>query len=510
MAEQTLHQSLDKFPLYIHNSFSRKKELFKPIHEGKVGLYVCGPTVYGDPHLGHARSAITFDIVYRYLQFLGYKVRYVRNITDVGHLENELAGEGEDKISKKARLEQLEPMEVVQQYTNSYHHSLQQLNVIPPSIEPRASGHIIEQIETIKKILEAGYAYETNGSVYFNLSKYIEDYEYGKLSGKVLEDLQTGNRETEGLTEKKGMHDFALWKKAAPEHIMRWESPWGEGFPGWHVECTAMCTKYLGEHFDIHGGGLDLQFPHHEAEIAQNVAAFGNTPVNYWMHHNLVTIDGQKMSKSLGNFITVQELFEGNHNRLTRAWHPMIIRFFTLQAHYRSPVDFSEGALESAEKGFQKLMGARAVADKLPEVSGKTETAEDKALRDYADDCYRNMSDDFNTPRTIASLFELASKIYSIKNGQVAAGQLQPETLKYALLTFNGFIDDVLALKPLEEAASGEGKTDELVQVLIQLRKDARTVRNFDMADKIRDRLQEIGIRLKDEKGGETTYEIEG
>lgn len=509
MAEQTLHPSLDQFPLYIQNSLSRKKELFKPIHEGKVGLYVCGPTVYGDPHLGHARSAITFDAVNRYLQFLGYRVRYVRNITDVGHLENEVAGEGEDKISKKARLEELEPMEVVQQYTNSYHYSLQQLNVIPPSIEPRASGHIIEQIETIEKILEAGYAYETNGSVYFNLSKYIEDYEYGKLSGKVLEDLQTGSRETEGLTEKKGMHDFALWKKAAPEHIMRWNSPWGEGFPGWHVECTAMCTKYLGEHFDIHGGGLDLQFPHHEAEIAQNVAAFGDAPVNYWMHHNLVTIDGQKMSKSLGNFITVQELFEGKHDRLTRAWHPMIVRFFTLQAHYRSPVDFSEDALESAEKGLKKLMGARALTDGLPEPTGRSETPEDQALRGFSDDCYRHMSDDFNTPRTIAALFELASKIYSIQNGQIEASQLRPETLTYARKTFNGFIDDVLALQPIEETLAESGKTDELMQVLIELRKEARTVRDFKTADKIRNRLQEIGIRLKDEKGGKTTYEME-
>jgi len=355
----------ENIPIHVYNSLSRKKEVFEPINPPNVGLYVCGPTVYGEPHLGHARAAITFDIIYRFLKHLGYKVRYVRNITDVGHLENEVDDAGEDKIAKKARIEQLEPMEVVQYYTIKYHKGMDALNCLRPDIEPLASGHILEQIELIKKILENGFAYEVNGTVYFDLEKYRESNDYGTLSGKVLEDLQAGSRDTEGLDEKKNPHDFALWKKATPEHIMRWKSPWGEGFPGWHIECTTMSTKYLGEHFDIHGGGLDLQFPHHEAEIAQCRGAHGTDPAKYWIHNNMVTIEGAKMSKSAGNFITLEQLFSGDHELISKAYSPMTTRFLMLQSHYRSKIDFSDEALNAAEKGYNRLLNTAALLEKI-------------------------------------------------------------------------------------------------------------------------------------------------
>ena len=494
------------FPVSIFNTLSRQKQLFTPIAPPLVGLYVCGATMYGAPHLGHARSAITYDIVFRYLQTLGYKVRYVRNITDVGHLENELDGSGEDKVSKKARVEQLEPMEVVQLYTYQYHEALRLLNMLPPSIEPIASGHIPEQIEAIEKILARGFAYEVNGSVYFDLEKYAKEEPYGQLSGKVLEDLRVGSRQTEGLDEKRSPHDFALWKNAQPQHIMRWRSPWGEGFPGWHLECTAMSTKYLGETFDIHGGGLDLQFPHHEAEIAQNHAAFHTHPANFWMHNNLVTVDGQKMSKSLNNFITLADFFSGEHERLDRAYSPMTVRFFMLQAHYRSPLDFSNEALKAAEKGLKKLNNSLELLVSTEYVSGTIDDALEQQVRTLCDTCYRQMSDDFNTAQVIATLFELSSKINAIHNGQLASGAMTQNTFEYLQATYLLFVEQVLGLQA--EETSRSALTDSLVQLLIETRNQARREKNFAVSDQIRDQLAELGVQLKDDKSGETTYTL--
>ena len=408
-------------PLYLYNTIRREKVQFVPLHEPFAGMYVCGPTVYGDAHLGHARPAITFDLLFRYLTHLGYKVRYVRNITDVGHLEND-ADEGEDKIAKKARLEELEPMEVVQYYTNRYHEFTGKLNVLPPSIEPQASGHIIEQIQLIQKIFDAGYAYESNGSVYFDVLKYSEKFPYGKLSGRVLDDLLSTTRDLDGQQEKHNSFDFALWKKAGPEHIMHWPSPWSEGFPGWHLECSAMSVKYLGETFDIHGGGMDLLFPHHECEIAQSTSVLGKDTVRYWIHNNMITINGQKMGKSLGNYITLEELFTGNHKLLEQAYSPMTIRFFILQAHYRSTVDFSNEALQGAEKGLQRLMAAVQTLQKLK--PSEKSSVNVKALRDK---CYEAMNDDLNSPIAIANLFEGVRWINSIAEGteSITAGELE-------------------------------------------------------------------------------------
>ena len=400
--------------LTIFNTLTGKKEEFKPLNPPSVGLYVCGPTVYGDPHLGHARPAITFDLLFRLLKYSGYKVRYVRNITDVGHMESD-ADEGEDKIAKKARLEQLEPMEVVQHYTIRYHDAMRLLNVLPPSIEPRASGHIIEQIELVKRILQNGYAYESNGSIYFDVEKYHKKYNYGKLSGRVIEDMMSGNRELEGQDEKRNSIDFALWKRATPEHIMRWPSPWGDGFPGWHVECSAMSTKYLGEPFDIHGGGMDLLFPHHECEIAQSVAAGGKEAVRYWMHNNMITINGQKMGKSLGNFITLEELFTGNHKMLDEAYSPMTIRFFILQAHYRSTLDFSNEALQAAGKGLNRLMAAFKLIDRIKPSDKSTVDVNDLSERAFA-----ALYDDMNSPIAIAVLFDWVRIINSAAEGRRA------------------------------------------------------------------------------------------
>jgi cysteinyl-tRNA synthetase len=479
--------------IFIYNTLSRKKEEFVPFNPPFVGLYVCGPTVYGDAHLGHARAAISFDLVFRYLVAVGYKVRYVRNITDVGHLEND-ADEGEDKIAKKARLEQLEPMEVVQYFTDRYHANMDQLNVRKPSIEPRASGHIIEQIELVKKILAAGYAYESNGSIYFDVAKYNESHHYGELSGRVLEDMLSNTRVLDGQDEKRNNFDFALWKQAQPEHIMRWPSPWGEGFPGWHMECSAMSCKYLGEQFDIHGGGMDLMFPHHEAEIAQSVAANGRQPVHYWMHNNMITIGGQKMGKSLGNFITLDEFFTGKHDRLDRAYSPMTIRFFILQAHYRSTLDFSNEALQAAEKGFHRLLAANETLKKLK--SSDVSSVEIEAIRKG---CYDAMNDDFNSPQVIATLFEGVRLINQIHDGKET---ISANDLALLIDTFNTFVVDVLGLLDEVTAGGQDNKVNGLMDLILQIRQNARATKDWGTSDLIRDELKSLSIQVKDTKEG--------
>lgn len=481
--------------LFLYNTLSRKKEVFEPINAPHVGMYVCGPTVYGDGHLGHARPAITFDLVFRYLKHLGYKVRYVRNITDVGHLEND-ADAGEDKIAKKARLEQLEPMEVVQYFTERYHKNMEQLNVLSPSIEPRASGHIIEQMSMIDSIFESGMAYESNGSVYFDVEKYNKQYHYGKLSGRVLEDLMTNTRDLEGQDEKRNPFDFALWKKAQPEHIMRWPSRWSDGFPGWHLECSAMSARYLGETFDIHGGGMDLLFPHHESEIAQSVAANHTEPVKYWMHNNMITINGQKMGKSLGNFITLNEFFSGDHKSLTQAYSPMTIRFFILQAQYRSTLDFSNEALQGAEKGLIRLMNAWLTLDKLK--ASEKSTVEVALVRNS---CYEAMNDDFNSPMVIASLFEAVRIINSVNDGKESLLAADLQSLRE---TFNTFMGDILGLKHEEAASAGNETVENLMGLILDLRKNAKSAKDFATADKIRDELAKSGIAVKDTKDGAT------
>ena len=498
---------ISESPLWIYNSLSRKKEEFEPINPPFVGLYVCGPTVYGDPHLGHARAAVTFDLIYRYLKTKGYKVRYVRNITDVGHLEHEETEQGEDKILKKARIEQIEPMEVVQRYTISYHKGMDALNCLRPDIEPTASGHIIEQIKLIEQIMENGHAYEVNGNIYFDLESFRQDYPYGELSGKVLEELQSGSRDTEGMEEKKSSHDFALWKKASPQHIMKWDSPWGEGYPGWHLECTAMSLKYLGNRFDIHGGGLDLQFPHHEAEIAQCRSAHGHDPVKYWVHNNMITIDGAKMSKSAGNFINLEELFAGDHEKLEKGFSPMVARFLMLQSHYRSKIDFSNDALLAAEKGYLRLMNAvRLLGEiELPSRNNVKTSEIDSEILEACRRCRDAMDDDFNTAQVLAALFELAAKINAIHNSQLDAGLISSGTFTLLKNTMHTFVFDVLGLAA--EMVTDDSKTEELVKLLIEIRKEARNNKDFNTSDKIRDDLQKMGIRLKDEKNG-TTFEI--
>ncbi|MEE4256476.1 MAG: cysteine--tRNA ligase [Bacteroidales bacterium] len=481
--------------LFIYNSLTRKKELFEPINAPHVGMYVCGPTVYGDPHLGHARPAITFDLVFRYLQHLEYKVRYVRNITDVGHLEND-ADEGEDKIARKARLEDLEPMEVVQYYTNSYHRAMHLLNVLDPSIEPHASGHIIEQMSMIKKILDAGYAYESEGSVYFDVEKYNKEHPYGILSGRKVEELMATTRELDGQQEKKNSFDFALWKKAAPEHIMRWPSEWSDGFPGWHMECSAMGTRYLGEEFDIHGGGMDLLFPHHESEIAQSVAANGRMPVRYWMHNNMITINGQKMGKSLGNAVSLEEFFTGSHELLKQAYSPMTIRFFIMQAHYRSTLDFSNEALQAAEKGYRRMMAAMEVMEKL-QANGNAE--ESVNIAELKAKCYEAMNDDFNSPILIAHLFDGVKIINSIKDGKAKIDEENLSMLKELYLVF---VNDILGLKAEGEAESKDDLSSKLIETLLQLRHEAKLNKDFATADKIRDQLTALGLVIKDTKDG--------
>ncbi|MCX7637105.1 MAG: cysteine--tRNA ligase [Cyclobacteriaceae bacterium] len=499
-------QLYEKYPVYLTNSLTRNKEKFEPITPGYVGIYLCGPTVYGDPHLGHARSAISFDIVNRYFRHLGYKVRYVRNITDVGHLEND-ADEGEDKILKKARLEQLEPMQVVQLYTNSYRRAMEQLNVLPPDIEPTATGHIIEQIELTKKILEQGLAYEVNGSVYFDLKKYLATGKYGELSGKVVEDLLVNTRDTEGMEEKRFPLDFALWKKAQPQHIMRWPSPWGEGFPGWHIECTAMSAKYLGVPFDIHGGGMDLQFPHHECEIAQGFGAFGKSPVKYWMHNNMLTIGGQKMAKSLGNFINLQQFFTGSHPLLAQGYSPMTIRFFMLQAHYRSTLDFSNEALQAAEKALKRLTNSLTTLQKMEHPGANRSTELDATLHSYVEQLYQNMSDDFNTAKTLAVLFDMSARINEFKSDRTRLHETSAEAFQEFKKAFEVFIQDVLGLK--EETGQDHQLLEGTLRILIELRKKARAERNFALSDKIRDDLKALGIQLMDGKDGEINWTLE-
>ncbi|MBN8666049.1 MAG: cysteine--tRNA ligase [Chitinophagales bacterium] len=494
--------------LKIYNSYSRTKEPFESLVPGHVGMYVCGPTVSGESHLGHARPYITFDVVYRYLNYLGYKVRYVRNITDAGHFEEE-GREAEDKISKKAVLEKLEPMELVQKYTNLFHWAMKRFNNIEPSIEPTATGHIVEQIEMIKKIIAEGYAYESNGSVYFDVSKYASSYDYGKLSGRVMDDLLETTRILEGQEEKRNKADFALWKKAAPEHIMRWQSPWGVGFPGWHIECSAMATKYLGVQFDIHGGGMDLQFPHHESEIAQSTICNHANPVRYWMHNNMITIDGKKMGKSYNNVIKLTELFSGDHPALEKAYHPMVIRFFILQTQYRSTLDFSNEALQAAEKGLRRLWDAY---EKLQGLTyEKTETGsdaeQDKRINRLLDELDDFMNDDFNTAKVLANIFELVPLINSMKDKTISTGVISPESFQRLKVQLRLYLEDILGLQSI--SGSDNDKLEKVLQLLMDIRKEAKGRKDFTMSDKIRNQLSEVGILLKDEKDGGTSFSIE-
>lgn len=482
-----------KNSLKLYNSLSKEKEVFTPINEGSVGMYVCGPTVYSNVHLGNVRTFMSFDLVFRYLKHLGYKVRYVRNITDAGHLEND-ADVGEDRIAKKARIEQIEPMEVVQRYTVDFHQILQKFNNLPPNIEPTATGHILEQLEIIKDILDKGMAYVVNGSVYFDVLKYNESEEYGILSGRNIEDSVHNTRALDGQSEKKNPQDFALWKKAEPKHIMRWPSPWSDGFPGWHLECTAMSTKYLGEHFDIHGGGMDLKFPHHECEIAQAKAWHSHTPVNYWMHANMLTLNGQKMAKSTGNNILPGEILSGDTNKLTKGFSASVVRFFMMQAHYRSILDFSNDALLASEKGFMKLMEAVSTVDKL---EATTDTNEFDVTA-WKSNCYTAMNDDFNTPILIAELFSAVKYINQIKDGKATISNSNLALLKQVL---HQFVFDILGLKNVSSNKQDQ-KLEDTVELLIRMRNDARVQKDFALSDKIRDELLAIGIQLKDGKDG--------
>ena len=512
--------------LYITNTLTREKELFKPVNPGHVGLYVCGPTVYGDAHLGHARPGVTYDTFVRLLRHLGYKVRYVRNITDVGHLEHD-ADEGEDKIAKKARIEQLEPMEVVQTYTLRYHEAMRKLNVAPPSIEPRASGHITEQIALVQKILDAGYAYESNGSIYFDVQKYNNDHKYGQLSGRTLDQVREGTRDLDGQQDKRASYDFALWKKASPEHIMRWPSPWSDGFPGWHLECSAMSEKYLGKEFDIHGGGMDLMFPHHECELAQNTASRGTGGVHYWMHNNMSTIDGKKMGKSLGNFISLDELFEGTHPILAQAYDPMTIRFFILQAHYRGTLDFSNEALQASEKGLRRVLQAVKDLHSMAAAAGVESVskgvaghdawhleygeflanqAPDSCEADSAEICsifdkvYEALCDDLNTPVALSQIFEAVRIINSAKDKKTV---LSKADLKALLQLFDDVVAGVLGITE-DEGSDGRSATviSGLMDMVLESRKAAKEAKNWAMSDHIRDCLKELGIQVKDTKDG--------
>ena len=480
--------------LVLYNTLTRRKEVFEPLVPGRVGMYVCGPTVYGDPHLGHARPAVTFDLLFRYLKASGYKVRYVRNITDVGHLEHD-ADEGEDKIAKKARLEQLEPMEVAHYYTERYHRAMDALNVETPSIEPYASGHIIEQIEFVKRILADGYAYEANGSVYFDVEKYNAKYNYGRLSGRNLDDIVANTRELDGQSDKRHSYDFALWKKASPEHIMRWPSPWGEGFPGWHMECSAMSTRYLGERFDIHGGGMDLMFPHHECEIAQSTAALGHDSARYWLHNNMMTVNGQKMGKSLGNFITLEEFFTGSHPKLSQAYSPMTIRFFVLQAHYRSTLDFSNEALKAAQKGYERLMTAVRALDKVKASAGNTVDVDALITQ-----CEEAIDDDLNTPVLISHLFDGVRMINSLVAGneKIDAGNLAKLKKLY-----QDYVFDILGLKAESESVSQDHEVlGKILDMVMSIRTEAKQKKDWATSDKIRDELKAAGVAIKDTKEG--------
>jgi len=484
--------------LKIYNSLSGEKETFVPINEGSIGMYVCGPTVYSNVHLGNLRTFMSFDVIFRYFTHLGYKVRYVRNITDVGHIVDDV-DEGEDKIAKKARLEQLEPMEVVQRYTVDFHEILKAFNFLPPSIEPTATGHIIEQIEIIKKIIDSGIGYEANGSVYFDVVKFNQTNHYGKLSGRNIEDMLANTRDLDGQSDKRNPQDFALWKKAEPQHIMRWPSPWSDGFPGWHLECTAMSTKYLGNHFDIHGGGMDLKFPHHECEIAQNEACTGQTPVNYWMHANMLTLNGKKMAKSTGNNILPGEILSGKNTILSKAFPASVARFFMLQAHYRSILDFSDEAIVAAEKGYKRLMEA---IDSLKQIKVSPNSTLD--IADWKQLCYDAMNDDFNTPILIAHLFEGVRYINLLKDNKES---LNTADLELLTSTMNAFVFDVLGLENQKAADSSNDKLEGTINMLIGMRNKARADKDFAMSDHIRDQLLALGIQLKDSKEG-TSFSI--
>ena len=486
--------------LHLYNTLTQKSEKFEPLNPPFVGMYLCGPTVYGDPHLGHSRGALTMDVLFRYLKHLNFQVRYVRNITDVGHLLND-GDEGEDKIGKKAKLDNVEPMEVVQRYTNSYHEALKSINVISPSIEPRASGHIIEQIEMIQEIIKNGFAYEKNGSVYFDVIKYAETHDYGNLSGRKIEDLIAGagenRRSLEGQSEKKNPNDFALWKKASPEHIMKWNSPWGVGFPGWHIECSAMSEKYLGKEFDIHAGGMDLLFPHHESEIAQSKACNHTNPAKYWLHNNMITVNGQKMAKSLDNGILIHELFDGNHHLLDQAYSPMTLRFFLLQAHYRSTLDFSNEALKAAEKGFQRLMnGVKSLEELKPSPNS------DYDVSAWKDKLYGQLNDDLSTPQVIATLFEAVKWINEIVSNR---SKIDNDDLKILKTTFKTFVLEILGFVP--EKSENNHTLDGVMDLVLEIRNTAKTTKDWETAEKIRDRLKESGIEIMDDKNG-STYRV--
>ncbi|HZH87723.1 MAG TPA: cysteine--tRNA ligase [Chitinophagaceae bacterium] len=487
--------------LKIYNSYTRKKEVFKPITEGYVGLYVCGPTVSGESHLGHARPYVTFDVVNRYLQHLGYKVRYVRNITDAGHFEEE-GREAEDKVAEKAKLEQLEPMELVQKYTNLFHWGMRELNCLEPSIEPTATGHIVEQLDMIQTIMEKGYAYEVNGSVYFDLEKYAKEHPYGTLSGRVIEELFETTRDLDGQDEKRNIIDFALWKKAPEEHLMRWTSPWGDGFPGWHIECSAMSSKYLGKTFDIHGGGMDLQFPHHESEIAQSHIAHDCMPVNYWMHNNMITINGRKMGKSYNNVISITELFSGEHDLLEQPYHPMVIRFNILQTHYRSTLDFSNESLQASERAFQRLWDGYQTLLKL-DLSEFGDTTKDKELEEitqaHIDNSFADMNDDFNTAKVLAHLFELLPTINSLSNKQLQSKDFDKALIEKLQNHFKVFIEDILGLASMQEGFNQE-LVDGLMSLIIEIRDQSRSQKDYATSDLIRDQLQSLGIQIKDGK----------
>ena len=496
----------------LTNTLSHKKELFVPVNPGHVGMYVCGPTVYGDAHLGHARPGVTYDVLQKLFRHLGYKVRYVRNITDVGHLEHD-ADEGEDKIAKKARLEELEPMEVVQTYTLRYHEAMRQLNVAPPSIEPRASGHILEQIEAVEKILDSGYAYISNGSVYFDVQKYNEDHHYGILSGRTLDATLEGTRELDGQGDKRAPYDFAIWKKAEPQHIMKWHSPWSEGFPGWHLECSVMGEKYLGSEFDIHGGGMDLMFPHHECEIAQNVASRGTQGVHYWVHNNMITINGQKMGKSLGNFITLPELFAGDHPKLEQAYSPMTVRFFILQAHYRGTLDFSNEALQAAEKGLKRILqGAKdlyalagrkaphlAYGEYTPGIAPDSCPATSPEVKAIFDGVYDALCDDMNTPTALSHIFDAVRIINTAKDRKLKLSQGDIDTL---VQLFDDIVFGVLGLKDEEESGKSAKTISGLMDMVLESRAAAKAAKDWTTSDHIRDTLAQLGIKVKDTKDG--------
>jgi cysteinyl-tRNA synthetase len=493
--------------LKVHNSYTRQKEVFEPITPGHVGMYVCGPTVSGESHLGHARPYVTFDFIYRYLVHLGYKVRYVRNITDAGHFEEE-GRAAEDKISNKAVLEKLEPMELVQKYTNLFHWAMKELNNLEPSIEPTATGHIVEQIDMIKKIIGADYAYEVNGSVYFDVAKYTAHYPYGKLSGRIVEDLLETTRNLEGQDEKRNKADFALWKSAPPQHIMRWNSPWGAGFPGWHIECSAMSTKYLGKEFDIHGGGMDLQFPHHESEIAQSTICNKHMPARYWLHNNMITVNGRKMGKSYNNTIKLTEMFAGTHPLLNKAYSPMTIRFFILQTHYRSTLNFGNDALHAAEKGLKRLWDAYELLMKfdLPEVAAAADAGLETKIIKLLTELDEFMDDDFNTAKVMANLFEIVPVINAIHDRHTAADVLSSATVKMMKSYFSDYLENILGLHNNHHIE--DGKLGGVMNLLIDLRKDARAKKDYATSDKIRNQLQELGIALKDEKDGNISYTV--